>query len=150
MDQDTNTITFPLKSHAIGLKWAGYIGLILTGVFFLVAHDMGNDGLTGRIWEDYIFELTWYYAINSLLILLAGYLLVNRQKLGLLFLFLAFLSIIASFWWSDGDINLFMWTISGTMIIPGAQLGALYFLSAIGVNVLRIPWWFKATRIEML
>jgi glucose dehydrogenase len=124
---------------------AGFVGVGLTALFFWMGHGMATDGMSGRIWENYIFELTFYYLINSLLILFAGALLIRRKQLGIAPLVIAFLSILASFLWNDGEINLFMWTVTSSMFLPGAQLATIYFLSAILVNVFRIPKWIKTT-----
>ncbi len=138
---------FPLRGYAKGLIWAGFVGLILTVIFWFFGKDMANDGLSGAVFENYVPELILYYTANSLLVLLSGVLLLKRLRFGIYIFLLAFVSVFGSLYIADGGTNLFLWTVTSSMfaIVTGAPLGTLFFIGTLVVNIFKIKMWFKLT-----
>lgn len=147
LDNSVTENNFPLKGYAKGLIWAGFIGLILTVIFWFFGKGLADDGMSGSIFENYVPLLVFYYTVNSLLVLLAGALLIYRKKIGVFVLLLVFISIFGSLFIVDGGTNLFLWTTASSIwaIQTGAPLGVLFFLGSVVVNTLRVGQWFKTT-----
>lgn len=146
---ETNNVAtdsnFPLKGYAKGLIWAGFIGLILTVIFWFYGKGLANDGMSGTIFEHYIPTLVIYYTINSLLVLLSGVLLVHRKKIGIFAFIIVCLSVFGSLYIADSGTNLFLWTVVSSLwaIQTGAPIGVLFFLGTIIANLAKIRLWFK-------
>lgn len=143
------TLGFNFRSYAKGLIWAGVVGMILSALVsvFLIGNHSWDEFIIVNSQKQTNFILAYYW-INTILVLISGFLLFSRKKIGIFILLIVFISIISSLFIPFNEFSsLFVFTVSSSLffLVVGAPLGVIFFLGAVMVNVFRIRKWDQIT-----